>query len=110
MQCEYFALEGLSQLIRTIDLVKERLNPALALRGVLLTMADFRTNLTEQVIQEARNFFKEKVYQTVIPRSIRLSEAPGFGKPIALYDANCPGAQKYRELGQEILGTVERVA
>ncbi len=110
MQCEYFALEGLSQLIRTIDLVRERLNPALTLRGVLLTMADFRTNLTDQVIQEARNFFKEKVYQTVIPRSIRLSEAPGFGKPIALYDAHCPGAQKYRELGQEILGSVVRAA
>ena len=110
MQCEYFALEGLSQLMRTIDLVKERLNPSLTLRGVLLTMADFRTNLTDQVIQEARNFFKEKVYQTVIPRSIRLSEAPGFGKPIALYDSGCLGAQKYRELGQEILGTAVRAA
>jgi len=110
MQCEYFALEGLSQLMRTIDLVRERLNPTLSLRGVLLTMADFRTNLTDQVIQETRNYFKEKVYQTVIPRSIRLSEAPGFGKPIALYDANCLGAQKYRELGQEILGTVVKAA
>lgn len=110
MQCEYFALEGLSQLMRTIDLVKERLNPALSLRGVLLTMADFRTNLTDQVIQEARNFFKEKVYQTVIPRSIRLSEAPGFGKPIALYDGHCLGAQKYREFGQEVLGLVVRAA
>ncbi|MFH1857742.1 MAG: ParA family protein [Candidatus Omnitrophota bacterium] len=103
MQCEYYALEGLSQLMRTIELVRERLNAPLLLRGVLLTMADFRTNLTEEVIQEARNFFKDKVYQTVIPRSVRLSEAPGFGKPIALYDANCLGAQKYRELSQEIL-------
>ena len=103
MQCEYFALEGLSQLMRTIELVRGRLNATLVLRGVLLTMADFRTNLTGEVIQEARNFFKEKVYQTVIPRSIRLSEAPGFGKPIALYDDQCLGAQKYRELGQEIL-------
>lgn len=103
MQCEYFALEGLSQLMRTIELVKERLNASLALRGVLLTMADYRTNLTDEVIQEARNFFKEKVYQTVIPRSVRLSEAPGFGKPIALYDGDCLGAQKYKELGQEIL-------
>jgi len=103
MQCEYFALEGLSQLMQTIQLVRERLNPALSIRGVLLTMADFRTNLTEQVIQEARNYFKEKVYQTVIPRSIRLSEAPGFGKPIALYDGACSGAQKYQELAREIL-------
>ncbi len=110
MQCEYYALEGLSQLTRTMTLVRERLNPTLVLRGVLLTMADYRTNLTEEVIQEARNFFKEKVYQTVIPRSVRLSEAPGFGKPIALYDDHCLGAQKYRELGQEILTTTVEAA
>jgi len=110
MQCEYFALEGLSQLTRTVTLIRERLNPTLVLRGVLLTMADYRTNLTDEVIEEARNYFKEKVYQTVIPRSIRLSEAPGFGKPIALYDAHCLGAQKYRELGQEILTTVVEAA
>jgi len=103
MQCEYFALEGLSQLMQTIQLVRDRLNPTLHLRGVLLTMADFRTNLTEEVIREARDYFKDKVYQTVIPRSIRLSEAPGFGKPIALYDKSCPGAQKYEELSREIL-------
>ena len=105
VQCEYFALEGLSQLLETIELVRSQLNPSLVTRGVLLTMADFRTNLTEQVIAEARSFFKEKVYQTVIPRSIRLSEAPGFGKPIALYDSQCLGAQKYQELSREFLGT-----
>ena len=79
-------LEGLTQLSNTIKLVKDNLNPHLAIEGVLLTMADFRTNLTKEVIQEARNHFKEKVYETVIPRNIRLTEAPSFGKPIALYD------------------------
>jgi len=104
VQCEYFALEGLSQLLDTIQLVRNQLNPALSTRGLLLTMADFRTNLTDQVIEEARSFFKEKVFQTVIPRSIRLSEAPGFGKPIALYDNQCLGAKMYRELSREFLG------
>ena len=104
IQCEYYALEGLSQLARTMDLVKDNLNPNLEIEGVLLTMADYRTNLTNEVIAEARSYFKEKVYQTVIPRNIRLSEAPGFGKPIMLYDRTSVGAQKYLELCQEILG------
>lgn len=104
VQCEYYALEGLTQLVRTINLVKDNLNPSLAIEGVLLTMADFRTNLTKEVIQETRNYFKEKVYQTVIPRSIRLTEAPSFGKPIVLYDKDSIGAQKYEELVREILG------
>ena len=104
IQCEYFALEGLSQLARTMDLVKDNLNPSLEIEGVLLTMADYRTNLTSEVINEVRSYFKGKVYQTVIPRNIRLSEAPGFGKPIVLYDRNSLGAQKYLELCQEILG------
>jgi chromosome partitioning protein len=104
VQCEYYALEGLSQLNNTINLVKENLNPALAIEGVLLTMADFRTNLTKEVIQEVRNYFKDKVYKTVIPRSIRLTEAPSYGKPIALYDKDSLGAKKYEELAQEILG------
>ncbi|NQS99753.1 MAG: ParA family protein [Candidatus Omnitrophica bacterium] len=103
IQCEFYALEGLSQLARTMELVKDNLNPSLEIEGVLLTMADYRTNLTNQVIQEARSYFKEKVYQTVIPRNIRLSEAPSFGKPIALYDRNSVGAQKYSELCEEIL-------
>jgi chromosome partitioning protein len=104
IQCEYYALEGLSQLVNTINLVKENLNSGLEIEGVLLTMADFRTNLTNEVIKEARNFFKEKVYNTIIPRSIRLTEAPGFGKPIALYDKNSIGAQKYLEFTNELLG------
>ncbi|MDD5560861.1 MAG: AAA family ATPase [Candidatus Omnitrophica bacterium] len=104
VQCEYYALEGLTQLHHTIRLVKENLNPILGVEGVLLTMADFRTNLTKEVIQEARNHFKEKVYNTVIPRNIRLTEAPSFGKPIVLYDRDSLGAQKYEELSKEILG------
>ena len=82
IQCEYYALEGLSQLMTTLNLVKDHLNPELSIEGILLTMADFRTNLTDEVINEARSYFKEKVYKTVIPRSIKLSESPGFGKPI----------------------------
>lgn len=104
VQCEYYALEGLSQLINTINLVKNNLNPDLVLEGVFLTMADLRTNLSKEIIQEVRNYFKEKVYQTVIPRNIRLTEAPGFGKPIFFYDKDSLGAQKYQELVQEILG------
>lgn len=104
VQCEYYALEGLTQLTNTIRLVKDNLNPNLVIEGLLLTMADYRTNLTKEVIQEARNYFKEKVYGTVIPRSIRLTEAPSFGKPIALYDKDSIGAQKYEELSREMLG------
>ena len=104
VQCEYYALEGLTQLSRTIELVKKNLNPNLTIEGVLLTMADYRTNLTKEVIQETRNYFKDKVYKTVIPRNIRLTEAPSFGKPIALYDKDSLGAQKYEELSKEILG------
>jgi len=103
IQCEYYALEGLSQLVNTINLVRENLNSQLTIEGVLLTMADFRTNLTNEVINEARKFFKEKVYETVIPRNIRLTEAPGFGKPIAMYDKNSIGAQKYQNFTNELL-------
>jgi chromosome partitioning protein len=109
IQCEYYALEGLSQLVNTINLVKENLNSSLEIEGVLLTMADFRTNLTNEVIKEARDFFKEKVYDTVIPRSIRLTEAPGFGKPIALYDKTSIGAQKYQEFTNELLGLKKEI-
>ena len=104
MQCEYYALEGLTQLNNTIRLVRDNINPNLAIEGVLLTMADFRTNLTKEVIQEARNHFQDKVYRTVIPRNIRLTEAPSFGKPILLYDKDSLGAHKYAELCREILG------
>lgn len=103
VQCEYYALEGLSQLNNTVNLVRDNLNQRLAIEGILLTMADFRTNLTKEVIVEARKFFKEKVFETVIPRSIRLTEAPSFGKPIALYDKESIGALKYAELCQEFL-------
>jgi chromosome partitioning protein len=105
VQCEYYALEGLTQLNNTVKLVRDNLNPDLTIEGVLLTMADFRTNLTKEVIQEARNYFKEKVYTAVIPRNIRLTEAPSYGKPILLYDKDSLGAQKYEELSKEILGT-----
>jgi len=109
VQCEFYALEGLTQLVNTIDLVKNNLNPNLAIEGVLLTMADFRTNLTKEVIQEVRNYFKDKVYQAVIPRNIRLTEAPSYGKPIVLYDKDSMGAQKYEELSKEILGVLTHI-
>lgn len=104
VQCEYYALEGLTQLHNTIKLVRDNLNPNLNIEGILLTMADYRTNLTREVIQEARQHFKDKVFTTVIPRNIKLTEAPSFGKPIALYDKDSVGAQKYLELAQELTG------
>lgn len=103
IQCEYYALEGLSQLLNTINLVRKHLNPALKLDGCVMTMYDARTNLSEQVIGEVRKHFGDKVFKTVIPRNIRLSEAPGHGKPIILYDKNSKGAQAYRELTREVL-------
>ncbi len=104
VQCEYYALEGLTQLMNTINLVKDNLNSRLVLEGVLLTMADYRTNLTQEVIAEVRNYFKEKVYRTVIPRNIRLTEAPSYGKPIFAYDKDSIGAKKYWDLVCEMLG------
>jgi chromosome partitioning protein len=104
IQCEYYALEGLSQLVGTINLVRENLNNALEIEGVLMTMADYRTNLTKEVIDEVKQHFKDKVYNAVIPRTIKLTEAPGFGKPIALYDPASLGAKKYEELAHEVLG------
>ena len=103
IQCEYYALEGLGQLIKTINLIKDNLNPTLEIEGIVMTMADYRTKLTQEVIDEVRKHFGSKVYQTVIPRNIRLSEAPGFGKPIFLYDKDSEGAKKYRELTKEFL-------
>ncbi len=102
LQCEYYALEGLSQLLETIQRVQKGLNVGLTLEGVLLTMADFRTRLTSDVIAEVRRFFGSKVYDTVIPRSVRLSEAPSRGLPIALYDPDSSGAQAYRALAKRI--------
>ncbi|MFH1094094.1 MAG: AAA family ATPase [Candidatus Omnitrophota bacterium] len=103
LQCEYYALEGLSQLVSTINLVNKSLNPRLLIEGVILTMADFRTRLTSEVIKEVREYFKERVFTTIVPRTIRLSEAPGFGKPIILYDKFSIGALKYEKLAQELL-------
>lgn len=104
LQTEYFALEGLSQLMRIISLVQSQWNSSLALEGVLLTMYDKRTNLANQVAEDVRNYFKEKVYETVIPRNIKLSEAPSFGKPINYYDPDGVGAKSYKSLAEEIVG------
>lgn len=101
LQCEYYALEGLSQLLNTYQLVQKNLNPDLEIGGVVLTMADTRTNLTGQVIEEVRGFFKEKVFQAVIPRSVKISEAPSFGKPAVIYDANNRASKNYKEVARE---------
>lgn len=104
IQCEYYALEGLGQLMKTIKLITENLNGQLVVEGVLMTMADLRANLTKEVIEEVKKFFGGKVYKTIIPRTIKLTEAPGFGKPIALYDGRSLGAKKYESVVDEILG------
>ena len=103
IQCEFYALEGLSQLLNTIRLVQKGLNPGLDIEGVLLTMYDRRLNLSRQVASEAREYFGAKVYRTAIPRNVRLAEAPSFGKPIVLYDVLSQGAQAYLQLAKEIL-------
>ena len=103
IQCEYYALEGLGQLLNTIGLVQKSLNPRLKIEGVLLTMYDGRLNLSKQVAEEARKHFSDKVYKTLINRNVRLSEAPGFGKPIILYDITSTGAENYLSLAEEIL-------
>ncbi len=105
IQCEYYALEGLSQLINTIELVRENLNPSLTIEGVLLTMYDSRLNLSRQVSDEVRKHFEGKVYETVIARNVRLSEAPSFGKPIILYDILSTGAENYMSLTKEVLAS-----
>lgn len=104
IQCEYYALEGLSQLLNTIHLVQKNLNRNLSIEGVLLTMYDNRLNLCNQVAQEVRDYFNEKVYKTVISRNVRLGEAPSFGKPIIMYDAVCTGSQNYISLAEEVIG------
>jgi chromosome partitioning protein len=104
LQCEYYALEGLSQLLKTVKAVKRGLNPGLGLAGILLTMYDQRNNLSQQVEDEVREHFKEQVFKTVIPRNVRLSEAPSHGRPILHYDIRCKGAQSYLALAREIIG------
>jgi chromosome partitioning protein len=110
IQCEYYALEGLSQLLSTVQLVQRSLNPALRLEGVLLTMFDRRLKLSNHVAEEAIDFFGETVYETKIPRNVRLSEAPSFGKPILLYDVECVGARSYLELAKEVIAKNEKRA
>ncbi len=104
LQCEFFALEGLTQLMRTVELVRGSLNPALEIQGVVLTMYDRRNALSEQVAHDVRSHFGEKVYQTVIPRNVRVSEAPSFGKPVLIYDLKCAGSQAYLKLARELVG------
>ncbi|HEY3346636.1 MAG TPA: AAA family ATPase [Nitrospirota bacterium] len=103
VQCEYYALEGLSQLMKTLELVKDALNPALDVEGVLLTMYDGRVKLSREVVEEVRKHFGDKVYETMIPRNVSLSEAPSFGKPIITYDIRSKGAQSYLSLAREVI-------
>jgi len=103
LQCEYYALEGLGHLLKTIRLIKQSLNPKLQIEGILLTMFDTRNNLSHQVANEVRNHFKDKVFKTIIPRNIRLSEAPSHGKPVLLYDIHSKGAESYLNLAKEII-------
>jgi chromosome partitioning protein len=103
IQCEYYALEGLGQLLRNVRLVQQNLNPQLRLSGIVMTMFDSRTKLSEQVVAEVKRYFGNRVYDTIIPRTVRLSEAPGFGLPITIYDSSSNGAKAYRKLAKEFL-------
>lgn len=107
IQCEFFALEGLGQLMNTVSLVKKHLNKELYIDGVVCTMYDVRTNLSMQVVDEVKKYFADKVYNTTIPRNIRLAEAPSYGQPIELYDPRCQGAQSYRDLAEELINRNE---
>ena len=106
LQCEYYAMEGLSMLLQTIKRVQGKLNPALQIGGILFTMYDTRTRLAHEVVKEVTGYFKEKVFRTIIPRNVRLSEAPSFGKPITQYDPQSIGALSYRKLAEEVLNHV----
>ncbi|MCC5909534.1 MAG: ParA family protein [Clostridiaceae bacterium] len=109
IQCEYYALEGVSQLMNTIQLIKKSLNPSLEIQGVVLSMFDGRTNLSIQVVDEVKNYFKGKVYTSIIPRNVRLAEAPSFGQPIIYYDRKSKGAEAYIELAEEFIELEEDV-
>ena len=109
MQCEYFALEGISQLLSTVERVRDAVNPSLEIEGIALTMYDERMNLSRQVAEEVRTHFGEKVYRTVIPRNVRLGEAPSFGKPIILYDIRSRGSEAYVSLAKEFIQRAENV-
>ena len=103
IQCEYYALEGLSQVLRTVSLVRKKMNPALELEGVVFTMYDARTNLSLQVVENVKNNLNERIYKTIIPRNVRLAEAPSHGMPINLYDSKSTGAESYRLLAAEVI-------
>ena len=103
LQCEFFALEGLSQLLKTVDQVRDQLNPGLTIHGVVLTMYDSRNNLSTQVVADVREFMGSKVYETIIPRNVRVSEAPSYGKPVLVYDLKCSGSEAYLRLATEII-------
>ena len=103
LQTEFFALEGLTQLMKTIERVKNNLNPDLSIRGILLTMYDKRNKLSSEVEKEARGYFKDKVYKTIVPRNVRLSEAPSHGVPVLIYDKNCPGSKSYFSFTDEFI-------
>lgn len=103
LQCEFFALEGLSQLLKTVEQVKANLNPKLSIHGIVLTMYDARNNLSDQVVADVKQFMGDKVYETIIPRNVRVSEAPSYGKPVLLYDFKCVGSQAYLKLASEIV-------
>jgi chromosome partitioning protein len=109
MQCEYFALEGISQLVNTVERVRDLLNPGLDIEGIVLTMYDDRMNLSKQVAEEVRSHFEGKVYETIIPRNVRLGEAPSFGKPIILYDIRSKGSEAYVSLAKEFIQRAENV-
>ena len=109
LQCEFFALEGLSQLLSTVEQVRANLNPRLVIQGIVLTMFDPRNNLATQVVTDVRQFMGDKVYQTVIPRNVRVSEAPSYGKPVLLYDLKCSGSQAYLKLASEVIQRERRL-
>ena len=109
LQCEFYALEGISQLMKTITMIQQTLNPSLDLQGIVLTMHDKRNNLSDLVANDVREHFGQKVYNTVIPRNIRVSEAPSHGKPVLLYDINCPGSQAYLNLAGELIQREKRM-
>ncbi|MEE0943845.1 MAG: AAA family ATPase [Clostridia bacterium] len=109
IQCEYYALEGLAQIVNTIKMIKERSNPSIKIEGILGTMYDKRTNLSEQVLTEVKKHFRDKVYKTYIPRNVRLSEAPSFGEPIIKYDITSTGAKAYFDLAREVMSNNEEV-
>jgi len=109
LQCEFFALEGLSQLLKTVDQVRDTLNPSLSIHGIVLTMFDARNNLAQQVVNDVRAHMGEKVYDTIIPRNVRVSEAPSYGKPVLLYDLKCQGSQAYLRLASEVIARERRL-